>query len=208
VAYGVLGDYLCAMTAIRALVLGAICAALLPHGVEAETKKPKPKPAAPASAPALAPAADPGVAKALGSAGSWTAYVAQNKSGKVCYVVGQPEKTEPAALKRNPVMATVTHRTEDQVANVVSFDEGYPLKEDDDVTVEIGKDKFTLFAKDDSAWARTSELDKQIVTALAKEKNAVVRGISKKGHTTTDTYALAGFAKALALIDKACDVSR
>ena len=79
-------------------------------------------------------------------------------------------------------MATVTHRTEDQVANVVSFDEGYPLNEGDDVTLEVGRDKFTLFAKDDSAWARTSELDKQIVTALAKEKDAVVKGTPKKGH--------------------------
>jgi hypothetical protein len=30
----------------------------------------------------------------------------------------------------------------------------------------------------------------------------------KKGRATTDTYALAGFSKALALIDKACDVKR
>ena len=99
-------------------------------------------------------------------------------------------------------------RTEDQVANVVSFDEGYPLNDDDDVTLEIGRDKFPLFAKDDSAWARTSDLDKQIVAALAKEKSAVVKGTPKKGHATIDTYSLAGFAKALALIDKACDVKR
>jgi hypothetical protein len=30
----------------------------------------------------------------------------------------------------------------------------------------------------------------------------------RKGSTTTDTYSLAGFAEALALIDKACDVKR
>lgn len=193
------------MTAIRLLVFGAICAVLLPHAAEA-ANKPKAKPAP--AAPAPAPAADPGPAKSLGSAGSWTAYMAQNKAGKVCYLVGLPEKSEPGSMKRKAVMATVTHRTEDQVANVVSFDEGYPLNEDDDVTVEVGRDKFTLFAKDDSAWARTSELDKQIVTALAKEKDAVVKGTPKKGHGTTDTYSLSGFAKALALIDKACNVKR
>jgi type IV secretory pathway VirJ component len=192
------------MSATRFLVLGAICAALLPHTVEAAAKKPSP---APAAAPA-APAVDPGPAKLLGTSGSWTAYVAQNKSGKVCYLVGQPEMAETTSMKRKAVMATVTHRTEDQVANVVSFDVGYPLNEDDDVTVEIGKDKFTLFARDDSAWARTSDLDKQIVTALAKEKQAIVKGNPKKGHGTADTYSLAGFAKALALIDKACDVKR
>jgi len=46
------------------------------------------------------------------------------------------------------------------------------------------------------------------VTALAKGKQAVVKGVPQKGPTTTDTYPLAGFAKALALIDKACGVKR
>jgi hypothetical protein len=199
-------DYLCAMTATRFLILGAICAMLLPDAAGAATKKPSPKPAA--AAPAPAPGADPGPAKVLGTAGSWTAYLAQNKAGKVCYLAGQPEKTEPAAIKRKAVMATITHRTVDQVANVVSFDEGYPLNEDDDVTLEVGKNKYTLFARDDSAWARTSDLDKEIVAALTKERIAVVRATPKKGPATTDTYSLAGFGKALQLIDKACNVSR
>lgn len=192
------------MPSARLFFLGAICAALLPYSAGAATKKPAPKPAPAATAPSI----DPGPAKALGTAGSWTAYVAQNKTGKVCYLAGKPEKSEPAAAKRKAVMATVTHRTEDQVANVVSFDEGYPLNEDDDVTLEIGKNKYTLFARDDSAWARTSDLDKEIVTALAKEKIAIVRATPKKGSATTDTYSLAGFGKALQLIDKACNVSR
>jgi hypothetical protein len=199
------GDYLCAMTKKCTLLLAAICLALSPgmpsHAAE---KKPKAKPA-----PAAADnAADPGPAKPLGTAGTWSAYLAENKTGKVCYLVGQPEKTEPASIKRKSVMAMVTHRTQDNVSNVVSFDEGYPLSDDDDVIVEVGGEKFPLFAKDDTAWARTSELDKTIVTALAKGKDVVVKATPKKGHATTDTYALAGFSKALALIDKACDIKR
>jgi hypothetical protein len=192
------------MTAIRMLLVGALCAALLPLAAAAETK-PKAKPAAP---PAPTAAADPGPAHLLGTSGSWNAYMAQNKAGKICYIAGQPEKTEPAAMKRQPAMATVTHRTEDNVSNVVSFDEGYPLNENGNVTLEVGKDRFALFAKDDSAWAATADLDKTIVAALAKEKQAVLKANPKKGHATADTYALAGFAKALALIDKACDVKR
>jgi len=134
--------------------------------------------------------------------------MAQNKEGKVCYIVGTPDKTDPAGMKRQAVMATVTHRTADNVSNVVSFDEGYQLNEADEVVLDVGKDKFSLFAKDDSAWAATAELDKTIVTALSKEKQAVLKATPKKGHATTDTYSLAGFAKALALIDKACDVKR
>jgi hypothetical protein len=188
----------------RLLPSVALCLVLLPAAGVLAAKKPSHKP----SSTEAAPAADPGPAKALGSAGSWTAYLAQNKAGKVCYLVGHPEKSEPAAVKRKAVMAMVTHRTEDHVSNVVSFDEGYALNEGDDVTVEIGAEKFPLFAKDDTAWARTSELDKTIVAALAKGREVVVKGTPKKGRATTDVYSLAGFAKTLALIDKACDVKR
>jgi hypothetical protein len=198
-------DYVCAMTAIWRIFLVVLCAALLPLAAGAATK-PKPAPPAP-PAPAV-PTADPGPAHPLGSNGSWSAFVAQNQEGKVCYIVGTPEKTEPAGMNRKTVMATVTHRTADSVSDVVSFDEGYLLNETIEVVLEIGKDKFSLFAKDDSAWAATSDLDKAIVTALAKEKQAVLKASPKKGHATADTYALAGFSKALALIDKACDVKQ
>jgi hypothetical protein len=135
--------------------------------------------------------------------------VVQIKADRVCYLLGQPEKAGSAALKRTAVMAMVTHRTQDQTTDVVRFVEGYTLNEQDDVILEVGKDKFfALFAKDDTAWARTSDIDKQIVAALAKEKTAVVKASAKKDHGTVDTYSLAGFAQALALIDKACDVKR
>ena len=187
------------------LIFVAICVALLPASMTEAAEKPMPKPSPAATS---APVADPGPAKPLGSAGAWSAYLAQNKAGKICYLVGQAAKTEPAGMKRRQVMAMVTHRTEDNVSNVVSFDAGYALNEDNDVIVEVGTDKFPLFAKGDTAWARTSDLDKTIVTALAKGKEAIVKGSPKKGHPTVDTYTLVGFAKALDLIDKACDVKR
>lgn len=189
----------------RLLPLGAILLIALTASPAFSAKKPKPKPA-PSAVPGAS--ADPGPAKSLGSAGSWNAYVAQNKAGKVCYLVGAPAKSEPSGMKRAAVMAMVTHRTADNVSNVVSFDEGYPLNESDDVVVEVGRDKFPLFAKDDTAWARTSDLDKTIVSTLAKQKEATVKGTPAKGHPTVDTYSLSGFSKALALIDKACDVKR
>jgi invasion associated locus B (IalB) protein len=102
----------------------------------------------------------------------------------------------------------ITHRPGEKIANVVSFVEGYPLKEGSDVTLEVGGAKFDLFSKGDSGWARTSDLDKEIVEVMTKAKQAVVKGIPQKGQPTVDTYSLGGFAQALALIDKACDVKR
>ena len=43
---------------------------------------------------------------------------------------------------------------------------------------------------------------------MTRGKQATVKGTPQKGPATTDTYSLAGFAQALALIDNACDVKR
>ncbi len=185
---------------ISALVLSAAALAAVSPAEAARQKKP-PVAAAPAKP------AEP-VTRSLGKADSWAAYLSQDQSGRVCYLVGQPKKSEPAGLARKPPVAMVTHRPVEQIANVVSFVEGYPLKEGSDAVLEIGDGRFELFTKDDSAWARTAELDKAIVMALAKGGQAVVKGQPHKGPATTDVYALSGFAKALALIDKACGVKR
>jgi invasion associated locus B (IalB) protein len=152
------------------------------------------------------PAATP--SERLGAAASWTAYAYKEKSGKVCYVVGEPQKQGSTGRKRDHPLAMVTHRSGEKIANVVSFVEGYPLKEGSDVSLDIGGAKFDLFTKGDSAWARTAELDKAIVDAMAKGRQAVVKGVAQNGRPITETYSLAGFAQVLALIDKACDVKR
>jgi hypothetical protein len=144
----------------------------------------------------------------LGAVDGWTAYSYKDKGGKVCYLAGNPQKSEPAGRRRRQPVAMVTHRPAENVANVVSLVEGYPLKEGSDVSLDIDGTKFDLFTKGDSAWTRTSELDKTIVEAMAKGKQAVVKGTPQKGPPTTDTYSLTGFAQAVAMIDKACDIKR
>ena len=144
----------------------------------------------------------------LGTAGAWTAYQSRDQTGRICYLFGKPERSGPTGAGRKPPGAMVTHRPDEKISDVVSFIEGYPLKEGSDVELDIGGGKFTMFTKDDSAWARTAELDRTIVAALAKGRQATVKGTPQKGPATTDTYALAGFAKALALIDKACGIKR
>lgn len=158
--------------------------------------------------PAAAPIATPPASRVLGTAGAWTAYVSDDRTGKVCYVVGQAEKSTPASARRNPPSAMVTHRPQENITNVVSFVEGYTLKAGSGVSVVVGKSKFDLFTKEDSAWARTPDLDKEIVDTMAKSRSVTVKGTPARGPATTDVYGLAGFAKALALIDKACGVKR
>jgi hypothetical protein len=144
----------------------------------------------------------------LGTAGAWSAYVAHDRTGRVCYLAGQPQKSDAAGVPRHQPLAMVTHRPAEHVADVVSFVEGYPLKRDSKVTVAVGERKFELFTEGDSAWAKTSDLDRTIVAALAKGTSTAVKGQAENGRATSDIYSLGGFSKALALIDKACGVNR
>lgn len=144
----------------------------------------------------------------LGGVGRWNAYLYKEKSGRVCYLAGGPTKSEPAHFRRRPPSAMVTHRQQENVANVVSFNVGTPLKEGSDASLEVDVTHFDLFTKGDTAWSRTSDLDRTIVAAMAKGRQAILRAVPQKGPAVTDTYALSGFAQTLALIDKACGVKR
>jgi hypothetical protein len=181
----------------------SLAAALLAAMPAAHAAKPKKEP--PAASP---PSGGTSTTESLGASGPWSAYASRDKTGRVCYLVGQPQKSDSAGTPRKAPSAMVTHRPAENIANVVSFVEGYALKEGSEVALEIGDKKFELFTKDDGAWARTAELDRTIVSTLAHGRSAVVKGTPQKGRPTTDVYSLAGFAKALALIDKACGVKR
>ena len=189
------------MTVCRPLHFSVVLGLLLSTSAAGHAESSK-KPANAAPTPAGTPA------EQLGTDGAWTAYAYSEKSGKVCYLAGEPKKSEPAGGKRKHPFAMVTHRPGEKIANVVSFDEGYPLKEGSEVSLDIGGAKFDLFTKGNSAWARTPELDKSIVEAMTKGKQATVKGTPQKGPATADTYSLAGFSQALERVQKACDVKR
>jgi invasion protein IalB len=143
----------------------------------------------------------------LGTVGAWSAYESRDATGRVCYLAGEAAKSEGTAGGQRQPMAMVTHRPAEHITNVVSFVEGRPLKPGSNVALDIDGRKFSLFVKGDSAWAPTSELDRTITTALSRGRSAIATGESATGRRTTDVYALDGFAKALALIDKACGLT-
>ncbi len=155
--------------------------------------------------PALA--ADPEV---LGSFETWTAAVATEKTGKVCYMASPPAKSEGNYTRRDPVFVTVTHRTAAKSRDEVSLAAGYGVKPDSDVIVEIGDKKFRMRTRassdPDIAWTDDAAADKALVEAMAKGMTMVVKAISARGTATVDTFSLAGFSKARAEIDKACAI--
>jgi hypothetical protein len=165
--------------------------------------------APPAPAQNKSPAApNGGKAERLGDAQSWSAFAETDKSAKTCYLVGRPVKSEPDNLKRGEVYVYVTHRPAEKSYNVVSFAAGYPYKDASDAELSVDTRKFMLFTNKESAWARDAATEKAVVEAMAKGKQALLKGTSTRGTGTTDTYALDGFTPMLAQIDKACGVKR
>jgi hypothetical protein len=160
-----------------------------------------------ASSPAFAPAFAEDTTR-LGGGKGWDAFAYSEKTAKVCYLVGTPEKSEPQNLKRGRIDAYVTHRPGEKSLNVVHFDVGYPFKEGASADLDVDGKKFPLFTAKDAAWANDTAEDKAVTEALAKGKRAILKGVSTRGTGTTDTYALGGFKDALAAIDKACGVKR
>jgi hypothetical protein len=184
---------------ITGAVLGTALAAMASSPTFAQAQKPPAKPAPAQVAPQP---------KSIGHTQSWDAYTYPAGGGNVCYVVGEPAKKEPGSAKRDRVNALVTHNTAEKTQNVVSFVAGYPFADKATVELDIDGKKWKLFTNADTAWAFTPAEDKQIVEAMMRGKQAVVKGSSSRGTATTDTYSLAGFSQVLKDIDKACNVKR
>ena len=146
--------------------------------------------------------------KQIGTAKQWTAYTLGDSKTGICYVVTGPDRQEPAKLKRGDAHLLVTHRPGEKATNVVSIELGYAVTKGADAAVKIDKQSFSFFTDRETAWTRDAETDKAVVTAMTKAGELVIKAKSAKGNETTDSYALAGFPEALAMIDKACKVKR
>lgn len=134
----------------------------------------------------------------------WSAYVFVEGGNKVCYMASQPTKKEGNYSTRGDVYALVTHRPAEGAKNVFSFMAGYPYEVGSEATVTIGSDKFSLFTQDDTAWAPDAAGDEKITAGIQKGVNMIVKGKSKRGTLTTDTFSLRGSGKAYEAITKEC----
>jgi hypothetical protein len=146
--------------------------------------------------------------KLLGEYRDWSAYTMAEGKAEICYAVSKPKKEEPAKMKRGEAHLLVTHRPADKQNNVVSVELGYNTAKESSASVLVGKDKFEFFTDKQTAWARDSDTDKAVVTAMARGNEFAAKAKPAAGGETIDSYSLAGFSDALAQIDKACKVKR
>lgn len=196
--------------AIRAGILAAVVASFAAAPALAQ-QRPQP----PAQPPAQAPAPQSAAPRPLGTFDGWRAFEAGPNNAKTCYLTARPTRSDsrPANAQRAEISLVVAHHQNPRRNDEFTMNVGYPVR--DGGEIEIGRTKVALStlaqANAQSLWAREVDGDRQIVGALrtaAGNTNAIVRGTSTRGTETTDSFALAGFQRALAEIDRACGVRR
>ena len=142
----------------------------------------------------------------LRNPGVWGAFSLKESKGLACYMAGQPSDSKPAGVKRGPIWLLITHRTYKKVKGEVGVYFGYPSKIGSTPVIDVDGQKFKLYAVEDTAWVEDSKVEAKLVAAMRAGKKMTIRGTSKRGTKTTDSYSLKGFTRAHKAINRACKV--
>ena len=140
----------------------------------------------------------------LGTFKDWRAHTFVEEKAKVCSMWSQPEKAEGNYKRRGEIFAFVTHRPAERRNDRVSFEMGYDFKPGKTLTVQIDKQRFELETSGSTAWSGAVEVNDRLIKLMRAGSRMVVKGVSKRGTDTTDTYSLSGFTAAHRAIGKAC----
>ncbi len=144
----------------------------------------------------------------LGTFRDWSAYTFSDSNGKVCYAATQPRESLPAGVNRDPVFFMISTRPAESVANEASVMIGYPIRENSTVSAEIDGRSFTMFVRDDGAWVENPTDEAALVAAMRAGRSMIIKGVSRRGTNTTDTFSLAGVTAALDSVATECPAPR
>jgi orotidine-5'-phosphate decarboxylase len=154
---------------------------------------------------ALAPAAQAQQATELGTFNAWSAYTATDQSGQLCFIIGEPQSSEPAGANRDPIKFLIVHRKGMGSKNEAQTQIGYPYNATNaQASVAIDGRSYTMAARGSTAWLASASDEAGFVTAFKAGSQMVVRGTSQRGTNTVDTYSLSGATAAMNAIDAAC----
>src|SRR5665213_530156 len=142
----------------------------------------------------------------LGQFGDWGAYRATPGGKKVCFALSKPTtaETEPAGRKRDPSYAFVSTRPAEKVKNEVSMIVGYPQKTGVDAAATIGLANYVMYTQNDGAWVKNAAEETQMVAAMRKGSDLIIKSASARGTKSTDTYSLKGLDQALDKVAEEC----
>lgn len=136
--------------------------------------------------------------------GDWGVYTSGKDKQKVCYALSQPKERLPKGLTRDPAYVFISNRPGDGARNEFSIIMGFALKPTGVATATVGTVSFQMLAKDKSAWLKNAAEESQLLDAMRKGKDLIVKGTSARGNETTDRYSLGGLGQAIDRAQKEC----
>ncbi len=140
----------------------------------------------------------------LGTFRFWTAWKGDDDNGVICYISSQPQEALPTNVNRDPIHFLVVNRLGGGTFNEVQTLVGYPLAENSTPKASIDGREFDMVVEGSAAWLASASDEAPFVEAMKAGTKMVVRGRSKRGTDTTDTYSLLGVTAALEKIDRDC----
>ncbi len=140
----------------------------------------------------------------LGKYGDWGAYKSGTGGTLVCFALSQPKDRVPKGLNRDPAYVFISSRPGQNVRNEVSFIMGFAVKGGSDASAAVDTARFTLEGKDKTAFVKNPADEARVIEALKGGSRLTVKATSLRGNDTTDTYSLAGLAKALEKLTSDC----
>jgi hypothetical protein len=139
--------------------------------------------------------------------GHWQVMVlSAGKKDMLCYAGSAPVSNSGSIGKRegSPYLMA-TRRLSGKIE--ISASAGYDFMPGSKVEIAIDDKAYELFFEKSVAWANDDAEDRAIIDALqnAEDDDTIeVRGVSKAGLTSIDTYSPNGFAMAVARIRELC----
>ena len=124
----------------------------------------------------------------------WNVFTIKQDGSKVCYMASSPIDKKGNYKRRSAPYLLVTVNKQDN--DEVSTSSGYPYKTGSHVAATIDGKKYRMFTKGELAWASDSATDKAMVGAMKRGSKITIKGNSRLGTYSADTYSLSGFTAA------------
>jgi len=134
----------------------------------------------------------------------WSVYTTKRDGLNLCYMVSYPKRKNGNYNKRGQPYVMITN-INGQISEV-SATGGYPYKNNTEPRVIIDGEEHRLsMTKNETAWFKTDEYDAIVIGKMKKGHKMTVKGTSKRGTYSIDTYSLSGFTSAYKKISTLCN---
>lgn len=137
----------------------------------------------------------------IGEYRDWSSYAASEGAGALCFMMAEPQATEPLPDGFTAAHLYVTRRPAEGVRDEFNIVSGFTFAPDTPALVTVGSTSFELFTEKDAAWLLDPSQSGTLSGAMRAGTTLVVDGTSERGIKVKQTYSLSGATAAYRSLD-------